>query len=120
MWLADENIPAHAIAFLRQRGEDVVAICEAGPGMTDRQVLALARSQGRTLLSFDRDHGDLVFNQGVEAPRAIVYFRLYPPDPVVLEEILAGLIAQGPTMLAGQLTVVFAEGMRQRPLPSAA
>jgi hypothetical protein len=28
-WLADENIPKGAIAFLRQHGEDVVAIAES-------------------------------------------------------------------------------------------
>ncbi len=30
-WLADENIPKGAIAFLRQRGEDVAAIAESNP-----------------------------------------------------------------------------------------
>lgn len=119
MWLADENIPSHAIAFLRQRGEDVVAISETTPGVTDRQVLALAREQGRVMLSFDRDHGDLVFNRGALPPRAIVYLRLYPPDPEELEKILAGLIALGETALDGQFTVISSEGMRQRPLPSA-
>lgn len=28
-WLADEHIPGHAIAYLRQQGEDVLSIAEA-------------------------------------------------------------------------------------------
>lgn len=117
MWLADENIPSHAIAFLRQRGEDVAAISEISPSIADQQVLEMARAQGRIVLSFDRDHGDLVFNRGAIPPRAIVYLRLYPPDPEALERILAGLIAMGDKALDGQFTVVSPEGMRQRPLP---
>ncbi len=116
MWLADENIPGRAITFLRQRGEDVVAIAEIGPGISDRKVLDLARDQNRILLSFDRDHGDLVFNRGASPPRGIVYFRLYPPDPGVLEKILSGLIALGVNTLDGQFTVISSEGMRQRSL----
>jgi len=116
MWLADENIPGHAIAFLRQRGEDVAAIAEIGPGIPDHEVLDLAREQKRILLSFDRDHGDLVFNRGARPPRAIVYFRLYPPDAEVLEKILSGLIALGVKTLDGQFTVISSDGMRQRPL----
>ena len=67
--------------FLRQRGEDVTAVAEIGPGISDQEVLDLACDQRRILLSFDRDHGDLVFNRGAKPPRAIVFFRLYPTTP---------------------------------------
>lgn len=116
LWLADENIPGDAIAFLRQRGEDVVAIAETDPGIPDQKVIDLARDQHRILLSFDRDHGDLVFNRRVRPPRAIVYFRLYPRDPEALERILSRLIALGETSLDGRFTVFSSGGMRQRPL----
>lgn len=119
MWLADENIPSHAIAFLRRCGEDVLAIAETSPGATDQRVLALACDQDRILLSFDRDHGDLIFNRGAVPPRAIVYLRLYPPQPEALEGILSGLISLGKDALDGQFTVISPGGMRQRPLPVA-
>lgn len=55
-WLADENIPGRAVAFLRHRGEDVMAIAEVSPGIPDEQVVARSRTEQRILLSFDRDH----------------------------------------------------------------
>ena len=116
MWLADENIPGQAIAFLRDCGEDVVAITEIRHGISDQRVLDLAVDQKRVLLSFDRDHGDLIFNRGAKPPRAIVYFRLYPPDLERLKLVLSSLVALGPNGLDGQFTVVSVNGMRQRPL----
>jgi predicted nuclease of predicted toxin-antitoxin system len=117
-WLADENIPGAAVAFLRRHGEDVVAIAQIAPGIADEAVLERARADQRILLSFDRDHGDLIFNGGHAAPPAVVYFRLYPADSNALDRILGGLMALGENALIGKFTVVTAEGMRQRALPA--
>lgn len=116
-WLADENIPVHAIAFLRAQGEDVASVGEVAPAIPDQDVIALAREQERVLLSFDRDHGDLIFNRGVASPPAVIYLRLYPPNPAALERILAGLIVMGAQSLAGMFTVITSDGIRQRRLP---
>ncbi|WP_297478062.1 DUF5615 family PIN-like protein [Ferrovum sp.] len=116
-WLADENIPKGA--FLRQHGEDVVAIAESNPGICDEQVIGFARDQQRILLSFDRDHGDLIFGRAFAPPRAVVYLRLYPPNTETLEQILAGLMALGEKILDGQFTVISEDNMRQRALPGA-
>ena len=116
-WLADENIPGVAVAFLRRHGEDVMAIAEMAPGIPDEEVLERARVDRRILLSFDRDHGDLIFHHGIVPPVGVVYFRLSPPDPQSVERILAGLIALGEDALVGKFTVITADGMRQRALP---
>jgi len=115
-WLADENIPGYAIAYLRGRGEDVLSIAETSPAVSDIEVLALARREQRLLISFDRDHGDLVFNRGVAPPRAIIYLRFSPPTPAALAPVLSGLISLGEAALDGQFTVITPEGSRQRPL----
>lgn len=100
-WLADANIPGYAIAYLRQRGEDVLSIAETSPTASDIEVLALARREQRLLMSFDRDHGDLVFNRGVAPPRGIVYLRFSPPTPEALVPVLSGLISLGEEALGG-------------------
>lgn len=117
-WLADENIPRSAIAFLRSRGEDTAAIAELSPGIPDEAVIQAARTQGRILVSFDRDHGDLIFGHAVAPPRAVVYLRLEPPNPEILQALLASLIAMGEDSLNGYFTVVTETGIRQRPLPA--
>ncbi len=118
-WLADENIPAYLISHLRDRGEDVLAVGESAAGVSDMEVLALARREQRFLLSFDRDHGDLVFRQGVAPPRGIVFLRFSPPSPESLIQVFGGLIALGEAALDGRFTVISPEGTRQRPLHAA-
>jgi hypothetical protein len=52
--LADENIPASALAALRARGHDTQSIREDAPGSIDDEVLSRARSENRWLLTCDR------------------------------------------------------------------
>jgi predicted nuclease of predicted toxin-antitoxin system len=78
--LANENFPVPSVVALRDAGHDVLAIAETQRGMTDREVLSLAVSEGRCLATFDRDYGDLIFAKGLPSPPALVLFRLrsYP------------------------------------------
>ncbi len=117
-WLADENMPGASIAFLRSRGEDVVAIAETSPGVADGEVLRIARDSGRMLLSFDRDHGELIFRLVERPPPAVIFLRLAPPLPNVLNVLLEAVVAMGETALLGKFTVVTQHGTRQRALPS--
>jgi predicted nuclease of predicted toxin-antitoxin system len=119
-WLADENIARQSIVYLRSRGEDVVSVSEVAPNIPDRAVIELARLDHRILLSFDRDHGELIFRHGVVPPRSVVYLRLEPPDPEFLNRVLDALIALGQSGLDGQFVTVNKTGIRQRPLPSVA
>lgn len=116
-WLADENIARQAVAYLRSRGEDVVSIAEESPNIPDRAVIELARLHDRILLSFDRDHGELIFRHGMAPPRTVVYLRLEPPNPEFLNIVLNSLIELGQEALDGQFVTVNKTGIRQRPLP---
>jgi predicted nuclease of predicted toxin-antitoxin system len=73
-WLADENIPRSAIAFLRSRGEDTAAIAELSPGIPDEMVIQVARTQDRILVSFD--HAGVRTHIPVGAPAAMHGLRL--------------------------------------------
>lgn len=119
-WLADENIARQTIAYLRSRGEDVVSVSEVSPNITDQAVIELARLDDRILLSFDRDHGELIFRHSVAPPRSVVYLRLEPPDPEFLNMVINALIELGQSGLDGQFVTVNKAGIRQRPLPRVA
>lgn len=116
-WLADENIPGSTIAFLRQHGQEVFSVARLAPSAPDEQVIQIAVDRQCILLSFDRDHGDLIFGQAVTPPPAVVYLRLYPSGPEALEKILSSLIDLGDAGLNGQFTVATLDGIRQRALP---
>jgi predicted nuclease of predicted toxin-antitoxin system len=116
-WLADENIPGSTIRFLRQLNQQVLSVAELAPAAPDRKVIQIAVQQECILLSFDRDHGNLVFSEGITPPPAIVYLRLSPPDPESLQRIMSDLINLGEAALTGKFTVVTTDEIRQRPLP---
>jgi predicted nuclease of predicted toxin-antitoxin system len=60
-FVADENFPRLALLLLRKSGFDVAGIAETSPGLSDREVLGIASTEGRTLLTFDKDFGELAF-----------------------------------------------------------
>jgi predicted nuclease of predicted toxin-antitoxin system len=60
-FVADESVDAPIVAGLRADGHDVLFVAEMKPGIKDDEVLATANSQKRTLVTSDKDFGELVF-----------------------------------------------------------
>ena len=79
--LADENIPRAAILELIRSDLDVSSVAEIQTGMSDLQVLEIARSEERLLWTFDRDFGELIYRRGEEAQPAVVYMRFVAQTP---------------------------------------
>ena len=115
--LADENVPKASVVSLRTAGHDVRSIAEDMSGASDRAVLALARSENRYLLTFDRDFGELIYRHGEGAPPGVIYFRFLPRHPEEPAQILGALLQRQEIRLEARLTVVTREQVRQRPLP---
>lgn len=115
--LANENFPGPAIRLLRDHGIDVLWASESMPGADDVEVLARARAEGRWLLTYDRDYGELVFSRGMPPPRAVVYLRqdAYPPPRPA--ELILELMAQ-PAHVEGLFLVVTESSVRIRHLPA--
>jgi len=63
-FLADESCDFAVVTALRAARHDVIAIVEINPGAEDDVVLALARSEGRVLLTEDKDFGRLAYAGG--------------------------------------------------------
>jgi predicted nuclease of predicted toxin-antitoxin system len=60
-FLADESCDFVIIRALRGAGFDVVASAEIIPGAKDVEVLKKAQTEGRILLTEDKDFGQLVW-----------------------------------------------------------
>ena len=115
-------MPLPSVYALRTAGHDVHAV--AGPeeefplpGLPDGEVLTLAASLHRVLLTFDRDFGELVFRAGMSGSPGIVYFRFSPATPTEPAEVLLTLLARPGLVLEGYFTVVDRVHVRQRRLP---
>lgn len=118
-FLANENFPLDAVEAVRKLGHDVAWIRTDSPGATDPQVLQRAVNEGRTLLTFDKDFGDLAFQFGLPATCGIVLFRLQASSSAALAALVAQAL-QSRSDLAGQFSVVEPARIRMRPLPPAA
>jgi predicted nuclease of predicted toxin-antitoxin system len=113
---ANENVPGDCVTRLRMAGHDVLWIRQSAPGSSDEAVLARAQSEGRLLITFDKDFGELVFRRGAEASRGIVLFRIAQPSSAVVAERVTSVLASR-TDWEGRYSVVDETVVRMRPLP---
>ena len=117
-FLADEDFPLPSVRVLLATGYDVAAaILDSPPGDSDGQVLRRAANEGRILLTFDRDHGRLLYRQDAPIPEGVIYFRLDPSSPEEPARRLIGLLNMDGFQANGFFTVVRQDRVRQRSLP---
>ena len=114
-FLANENLPMASVRLLRQADFSVTAIVESSPGITDKQVLAIACNEKRVILTFDRDYGDLIYRKKLPTPEGLVYFRFTPQNPEEPAKILLWALGQN-IALSGKFTIIEREKIRQKPL----
>jgi predicted nuclease of predicted toxin-antitoxin system len=115
-FLADENFPRPAVEALRQAGFDVLWIAESNPGAPDEAVLTLSISTERTLLTFDKDFGELAYRRRLPAHCGIVLFRLTPQSPDEAASLAVSAV-QSQKSWAGYFSVITRQRIRMRPLP---
>jgi predicted nuclease of predicted toxin-antitoxin system len=85
-FLADENFPGSVVETLRFEGHDVFWARVDSPGATDRILLSRAVEEGRILLTFDKDFGELAFRYGLPNSKGIILFRITASSPERLHD----------------------------------
>lgn len=62
-FLFDQNFDRRLLRPLHEAGHDVTVVSvDYAPGIPDREVLAIAHREGRILLTFDKDFGELAIH----------------------------------------------------------
>jgi predicted nuclease of predicted toxin-antitoxin system len=74
-WLADENFPMPAFRVLVNAGWNVKHVGIEQGGLPDAAVMQFAIDENRILLTFDDDHGTLVFKDGIPS----YWDSVFPP-----------------------------------------
>jgi predicted nuclease of predicted toxin-antitoxin system len=115
--LVDECLPMQFVTELRNRGHDVVWARETYPAYPDEEILAIAKAQGRIVLTEDRDFGRLTVQYKLPAA-GIIMTKLGELSGTIPE--IATFVANAIDGLgdecAGMLTVIGLVRNRQRPL----
>jgi hypothetical protein len=114
-FLANENFPRAAVAALAAAGHDIVWVRIAAPGMTDPDVLAWAAREGRILLTFDKDFGELARGSALPPACGVVLLRTPMPKPGDAGQRLADLITARDDWV-GCFSVIEYGRVRMRPL----
>lgn len=117
LFLANENFPGSAVAALVDAGHDVTWIRTAAPGTNDPEILAWAVREGRILLTFDKDFGELARKAALPESCGIVLFRIPMPPPDEVGTRLAAVISTRDDW-AGHFSVVELGRVRMRALPA--
>jgi predicted nuclease of predicted toxin-antitoxin system len=71
-FLADENCDFAVVRALRSAGHDVAAVSEFQQRSIDRQLMEMAYSEGRILLTEDKDFGWLSFVGHLDNPGVVL------------------------------------------------
>ena len=115
--LANENIPGDAVTASRQRGNDVAWVREDMPGSSDVLVLERAQAEGRILITFDKDFGELAFHNGLPATCGIVLFRISTPSSDYVARLAVAALQQRDDW-AGHFSIIEESRIRMTPLPT--
>lgn len=113
---ANENFPGEAVEALRRAGHDVAWIRTEAPGLKDQEVLRRAEDEGRVLLTFDKDFGELAFRSGLPATSGVVLFRIATPSAAYIARVAVSALA-GRTDWSGHFSVIEDQRIRMTPLP---
>jgi predicted nuclease of predicted toxin-antitoxin system len=116
--LANENVPGVVVESLRAVGHEVAWMRIDAPGSRDRDVLSRAQSEGRVLVTFDKDFGELAFRAGLPADCGVILLRI----TAVSAPALAGMVVTALNSRNdwnGQFAVVERDRIRMTPLPGA-
>ena len=115
-FLADEGLDFTIARVLIAGGHEVIALAQGAKGSEDSDVAEMARSEGRILLTEDRDFGRLVFLQG-QLTAGVIYLRYNRRTRQRVASELLSLIDQQADVLPKSFVVVEPGRVRITRLP---
>jgi predicted nuclease of predicted toxin-antitoxin system len=89
-FLANENVPAEVVEAARQAGYDLAWVTESSAGADDDSVLSWAFTEGRVLVTFDKDFGKMAFSQGKDSTCGVILLRPRLSEPGICCAVHAG------------------------------
>jgi predicted nuclease of predicted toxin-antitoxin system len=83
-------------------------------GISDREVIQIAIEESRTIITFDRDYGELIFKYGYRPAHGVIYLRWKHYKPEDPGRYLVSLFKECEVDFLSALTVIGDDSIRQR------
>jgi predicted nuclease of predicted toxin-antitoxin system len=115
--LANENFPKASVNLLRENEYDITYISEYNGGITDEEVMQIAIKENRTILTFDKDYGELIYKHGYKPIKGVIFLRIFDFYPIEPAELLMKLFGSNEFTFEGFFTVFDGYAVRQRKIP---
>ena len=112
-FVADEGVDRPIVERLRSDGYAVVYVAEWAPGISDEKVLASANERRSTLMTTDRDFGELVFRQRL-IHAGVLLLRLAGLSNSVKSEAVSVAVKEHGREMEGCFTVIMPGRVRIR------
>ncbi|NQZ79274.1 MAG: DUF5615 family PIN-like protein [Ekhidna sp.] len=113
-FLANENVPIASVNYLKSKGFDITSIGIEYSGTADEDVMKLAMEQERTIITYDRDYGELIFKHGFKPTAGVIFIRQQPTEPLETAKIIGSLTSNTDLTFKRTLTVVDSNSLRQK------
>jgi predicted nuclease of predicted toxin-antitoxin system len=114
-FLADENFPKPVIDRLAEEGHEVSWAGTDFPSTEDKWLLDRAETEGRILLTLDRDFWHLAIQRKVRLSNAgVILFRVHPATPKRVEALVFWALALEDRWI-GRVALVTPEGIDLAP-----
>jgi predicted nuclease of predicted toxin-antitoxin system len=115
--LADAHISRAMVAYLRDLGHDVLHAATLAPRMSDSAILRLAATDGRIVLTADKDFGELCFRRLI-ACSGVVLLRLSATSESERVDYFRSIWPLIEANAAGNFHVITDSAIRRSPLPA--
>ena len=112
--LANENFPLQSVKILEAAGFDIKSVGLDYAGIMDSEVMDIAVSEERVIITFDRDYGELIFKKGYRPKAGVIYLRWDAFQPDEPGKYLIQLFQSTDIKFEEMLTVISETNIRQR------
>ncbi len=111
--LADESVDQQIVTRLRQDEHVVLYVAEMSPSVSDDVVLQQARSGNFSLVTADKDFGELVFRQRL-LHTGVILLRLAGLTPETKAQLVSVVLKERTGELVGAFSVISPGAVRIR------
>lgn len=116
IFLADESVDYPIVKSLRDNGFEVDYISEIKSGISDDEVIELARQNSSILITADKDFGTLTFRKKMVS-EGIILYRLSGLSNMEKAKHVLSVVSNYSSDLKGSFTVIGKDHIRIRKLP---